>query len=124
MTCLSLQFMCSCFVYKLNDLTRCISVVVMAEFAAGRIRVDGSVHLQDGDNCTIIQCSTVPRCILALRKPNPAAVAVVRQYEISRKFVRSRMNKPQPRPNSELWAVNDQRFPTAIMISGGTSIRV
>ena len=116
MTCLSLQFMCSCFVYKLNDLTRCISVVVMAEFAAGRIRVDGSVHLQDGDNCTIVPCSTRTGSILPLRVGNPTAVAVVRQYQIGQGLLLGRASQTQPNSNSEVWSRKNNSFSANIMI--------
>eukprot|EP00956_Cyclotella_meneghiniana_P011235 scaffold15816_cov70-Cyclotella_meneghiniana.AAC.2 len=95
---------------KFNNLGLGVAVVVMSEFAAGRIWVMGGVHVNNCDHRPIVPSWTVPRSILALRKGNPTAVAVVRQYDVSRNLLLARVHQTQPHPNTQIWSPNNKVF--------------
>ena len=101
---------------KLNNLAWSISVIVMPKGTASRILVMGGVHLQDGDNCTIVPCSTRTGSILPLSEGNPTAVAVVRKYEIGRELLLGRASQTQPSSNSKVWSRKNNSFSANIMI--------
>ena len=101
---------------KLNDLTWCISVIVMPKCTASRILMTGGVHLQDQDDCTIIPCSARPSCVLPLSEGNPTAIAVVRKYDIGRELVLGRASQTQPNSKSEIWSRKNNGFSANIMI--------